>query len=288
MFNLLDFVYENCIFQQFKVNDLLFIEYKCVADESLLKVWSKHNYIMYVIKGKKLWQTSQAEYYVKAGEAVFVKKGANIVHQFFDEGFCSLIIFIPDHFIANVIQENFITTPGCHVQNRDSVERLHVDAVLSGYFYSVLAFFANKQAPSKNLLEIKMKELILDLMSSAGNENLSAYFKSLCNKNKTSIREVMENNFIYNMNIKEFAYLCGRSLTSFKRDFLATYDTSPGKWLLQKRLEYVTHLMQVTDKNINELSFESGFENVSHFIKVFKEAHGITPLQYKKSLLVTS
>lgn len=285
MFNLLDFVYENCIFQQFKVNDLLFIEYKCVADESLLSVWSRHNYIMYVIKGKKLWQTAEADYYVKAGEAVFVKKGANIVHQFFDEGFCSLIIFIPDEFISNIILENPAIVPACKSKHTDTVFRLQFDAVLSGYFHSVLAFFAKKQSPAKNLLEIKFKELILDLMSSPGNEALCTYFKSLCNKSKTSIRDIMESNFMYNMKLEEFAYLCGRSLTAFKRDFTEEYRTQPGKWLLMKRLEYVKHLMGVTDKNINELAFETGFENVSHFIRVFKQTYGSTPLQFKKSLV---
>jgi len=285
MFNLLDFVYENCIFQQFKVNDLLFIEYKCVADESLLRVWSRHNYIMYVIKGKKLWQTPQAQYYVKAGEAVFVKKGANFVHQFFDEGFCSLIIFIPDEFISNTILENPAPVPVFTNKSTDTVIRLHTDAVLSGYFHSVLAYFAKKEAPAKSLLEIKFKELILDLMSSPGNDALCTYFKSLCNhKSKVSIAEIMEMNFMYNMKIEDFAYLCGRSLTAFKRDFTEEFKMPPGRWLLLKRLEYVKHLMEVTDKNVNELAFESGFENVSHFIRVFRQTYGNTPLQFKKSI----
>lgn len=284
MFNLLDFVYENCIFRQFKVNDLLFIEYKCVADESLLRVWSEHNYIMYVIKGKKLWRTPHAEYYVQQGEAVFVKKGANIVHQFFDEGFCSLIIFIPDQFISSVILDNPGSVPAYTSKNIDTVIRLHFDAVLSGYFHSVLAYFAKEQAPTKSLLEIKFQELILDLISSPDNEALCTYFRSLCNKSKPSMGEVMERNFMYNMKLEDFAYLCGRSLTTFKRDFIEEFKVSPGKWLLLKRLEYVKHLMQVTDKNVNELAFESGFENVSHFIRVFRETTGKTPLQFKKLL----
>jgi hypothetical protein len=38
MFNLLEFVSGNRIFKQFKVNDLLFLEYKCVADQAAVKV----------------------------------------------------------------------------------------------------------------------------------------------------------------------------------------------------------------------------------------------------------
>jgi AraC family transcriptional regulator, exoenzyme S synthesis regulatory protein ExsA len=85
MFDLLEFVSGNPLFKQFKVNDLLFLEYKCVADQDAVKVWSKYNYFLYVVRGKKIWQSSREKYCVGPGEAIFVKKGANIIHQFFEE-----------------------------------------------------------------------------------------------------------------------------------------------------------------------------------------------------------
>lgn len=287
IFKLLDFVHENCLYKQYKVNDLLFVEYKCVADESLLKVWSQHNYFLYVISGKKVWQTMHAKYEVTSGQAIFVKKGANIVHQFFDKNFCSLIVFVPDQFISHVIQQSGVPLPtdNAHVEPSDSVVRLHLDAVLTAYFQSLFAFFHKNEAPPKTLLEIKFKELVLDLTLSSRNIVLCSYFKSLCNTNKFSLREIMESNFRYNMKLEEFAELCGRSLTSFKRDFSTTYKTSPGRWLTKKRMEYARYLLETTDKNINELTFESGFENTSHFIKTFKQTFGKPPLQFKRSVL---
>jgi len=232
-----------------------------------------------------MWQSSRAKYCVEQGEAIFVKKGANIIHQFFEEGFCSLMIFVPDHFISNVIKENSAPVPKCVAENTDTVINLHLDEVLSAYFPSVLSYFAKKEQPPDNLLEIKFKELILDLMSSPHNESLCSYFKSLCYRSKTSIRDIMESNFICNIKLEEFAYLSGRSLTSFKKDFIKTFNSTPGKWLLKRRLEHAKYLLEVTDKNINELAFESGFENASHFIKVFRQAYFMSPLQYKKSIL---
>lgn len=285
MFNLLDFVSGNSIFKQFKVNDLLFLEYKCVADQSAVKVWSKYNYFLYVVRGKKMWQSSRAKYCLQEGQAIFVKKGANVIHQFFEEGFCSLMIFVPDDFISNVIKESSSALPKCTVENTDSVTCLHLDEVLSAYFPSVLSYFAREDAPPSNLLEIKFKELILDLFLSAENSSLCSYFKSLCDRSKTSIREIMESNFSYNMKLEEFAYLSGRSLTAFKKDFISTFHCTPGRWLLKRRLEHAKYLLEVTDNNVNQLVFEAGFENASHFIKVFKQAYGITPLQFNKSII---
>jgi len=285
MVNLLELVSGNSIFKQFKVNDLLFLEYKCVADQSAVKVWSKYNYFLFVVRGKKMWQSSRAKYFVREGEAIFVKKGANIIHQFFEEGFCSLMIFVPDDFIIKVIKDSSAPLPKCTVENTDTVSCLYLDEVLSAYFLSVLSYFAKKEPPPGSLLEIKFKELILDLLLSPHNESICRYFKSLCDKSKTSIREIMESNFIYNLKLQEFAYLSGRSITSFKKDFIKTFNCTPGKWLLHRRLEHAKYLIEVTDKNINELVFDTGFENASHFIKVFKQAYGLAPLQFKKSII---
>jgi AraC-like DNA-binding protein len=286
MVSLLDFVYDNCLFRQFKVNDLLFVEYKCVVNEVKLKIWSQHNYFIYVLSGKKVWKTIRSKYEVFSGQAIFVRKGANIVHQFFDKNFCALIIFVPDDFISDVIKYCDIPLSGLKTEATpsDSVTPIQLDPVLALYFQSVFAYFGNKEKPPASLLELKFKELILSIVSSGCNEPLSGYFMSLCEKNKSCMREIMERNFIYNMKLEEFAQLCGRSLTSFKRDFIITFKTTPGKWLALKKLEYARHLLETTDKNINELTFESGFENPSHFIRIFKEAFKTTPLQYKKTL----
>src|SRR5688572_3021750 len=135
MFNLLEFVSGNSIFNQFKVNDLLFLEYKCVADQSAVKVWSRYNYFLYVVRGKKTWQSARAKYCLQKGEAIFVKKGANIIHQFFEEGFCSLMIFVPDDFISNVIKESSALITKCVEENTDTVIYLNLDEVLSAYFH---------------------------------------------------------------------------------------------------------------------------------------------------------
>ena len=196
-----------------------------------------------------------------------------------------MMIFVPDHFISKVIKESSAPIPKCTVENTDAVINLHLDDVLSAYFPSVMSYFTKEEPPAGNLLEIKFKELILDLLSSPHNESLCSYFKSLCDSSKTSIREIMESNFTYNIKLEEFAYLSGRSMTSFKKDFINTFNCTPGKWLLKRRLEQAKYLLEVTDKNINELVFETGFENASHFIRVFKQAYGLAPLQFKKSIL---
>ena len=52
----------------------------------------------------------------------------------------------------------------------------------------------------------------------------------------------------------------------------------------EKKVGYAKQLLEITDKNINELSFEAGFESPSHFIRSSKEHYRITPLRHKKQV----
>lgn len=285
IFRLYDIVYENCLFRQFKVNELLFVEYKCLNDEQKLKVLSQDNFFIYILGGKKIWQTLHATYEAIAGQAVFVKKGANIVHQFYDQDFCALIIFVPDRFIIETIQRNEIavlpeTSAGGAT---DSVIALEPEPVLGAYCQSVFSYFGQEQKPPAALLELKFRELIMCILASGKNQKLSGYLLSLCRENKRCLEEIMERNFIYNLKLEEFAKLAGRSLASFKRDFISVFKTTPGRWLIQRKLQYARHLLEMTDKNINELAFDTGFESSSHFIRAFKQHYQLTPLQYKKN-----
>lgn len=283
LFRLYDIVYENCLFRQFKVNDLLFVEYKCLNNEEKLKVLSLDNFFIYILGGKKVWQTFDGTYEAFAGQAVFVKKGANIVHQFYDQNFCALIVFVPDQFIIETIQHSQLPSVVPSRKSTDSVILLEMEPVLTAYFQSVFSYFGQEKKPPAPLLELKFRELIMCILASGKNDQLGEYLRSLCEKNRVCIEEVMERNFIYNMKLEEFAKLTGRSLASFKRDFTSAFNTTPGRWLMQRKLRYAKHLLEMTDKNINELSFDAGFESPSHFIRSFKHHYRLTPLQYRKT-----
>jgi transcriptional regulator GlxA family with amidase domain len=101
----------------------------------------------------------------------------------------------------------------------------------------------------------------------------------------SSVVETMETNFRFNLSLEEYARLCHRSLSSFKRDFRTHFQASPGKWLLLKRLDHSAALLHGSKMNITEIAFESGFEDVSHFSRVFKERFRVPPMTYRESPL---
>lgn len=111
-------------------------------------------------------------------------------------------------------------------------------------------------------------------------------FQSTSQNNKAAIDliKVMSENYLYNLKVEEFAKLCGRSLSAFKRDFNATFNTTPSRWIKSKRLEHAKNLICKSDLNINQICYDCGFINSSHFIKSFKEKYNAPPHKYRSDI----
>lgn len=98
---------------------------------------------------------------------------------------------------------------------------------------------------------------------------------------KKNIEKIMSENFQNSLKLEDFAKLYGKSLSAFKRDFRKSYNTTPSNWLMNKRLEYAKTLLLSTDLQVNEIAYESGFKNNSHFIQSFNKKYQLPPLQFK-------
>lgn len=278
MESFIGFIKENPSVKRLQINDVLLADYQCPLSETRYDIWSHHNYFIYVISGKKKWFTIDQEAIVKKGDCLFIRKGAHSVYQYFDNDFCALVLFVPDAFIRNVLLENQIK-PGDpdDFTDRNSLFSVKTTNQLTAYFRSFFSYLSGSEVPDDPLMELKFRELLMIVASEADNKGLSGYFANLCKTTKPSLRDIMEDNFNYPMNLEEYARLSGRSLSTFRRDFKEVYETTPGRWLTRKRLELANYLLEHTDKSVSEVVLDCGFKNASHFSRVFKEKFDMTP-----------
>ncbi|MGQ8338001.1 helix-turn-helix domain-containing protein [Sunxiuqinia sp. A32] len=283
MLDLYSFIRDANFYKKLVIDDLLFVEYKCMAEETKAGIWSDTNYFVFVTSGKKMWRSIYNDYVVQTGDSLFVRKGANLVHQYFDEQYCALMVFIPDEFIKNFTSRfsSVIRDLPENATDPDSVIRIQLDEYLEAYVNSLATFLGAQVLPGKNLLVHKFEELLLNIFTRPLHKEVAKYLNSLNKDQSTQLRQIMEENFAYNLKLEEFAQLCNMSLSSFKRTFNSVYNTSPGKWLTRKRLDFAAHLIKTSEKTISEISFECGFEEPSSFIRVFKQNLNCTPLQYR-------
>lgn len=274
-------------YNKIKIGDLLFAEYTCPIKQRSADIWSHTDYLVHVISGKKIWHTSDGPFTAEAGETLFFKKGASVIEQFFDADFCLLLFFIPDDIVRSVVKEfaGQVQGPSAPAGSIGCALKVSTDASLSVFFQSMAAYFAKSEIPSAPLVQLKLKELILSILVSRRNKELASYFRSLTQITSPKIGEIMEENFRFNLSLDEYAELCHRSVSSFKRDFRKQFGTTPGKWILKKRLDYSAVLLRNDPMNVSQVAFESGFEDLSHFSRAFKAQFGTAPSEYRSKKL---
>jgi len=140
-----------------------------------------------------------------------------------------------------------------------------------------------ERTPDKKLLALKFEELLLGLFAQGMHPELTSYFVSLCQDERYHLKRVMEENFAYNLKIVDFAQLCHMSLSKFKSVFKEQYNSTPAAWLKARKLDLALHKLKNEQSPINQISLECGFEDPSHFIRVFKDKFQQTPLQFRQT-----
>ena len=128
---------------------------------------------------------------------------------------------------------------------------------------------------NNDLMKIKLKEALIVLLKVQ--PELKDILFNFQTPGKINLKAFMERNFRFNLSLARFAYLTGRSISTFKRDFLGEFSMTPAKWLQQKRLDEAYYLLKEEKFKTTDVYAEVGFEDLSHFSFVFKKHFGVNP-----------
>jgi AraC-like DNA-binding protein len=143
------------------------------------------------------------------------------------------------------------------------------------YLASLQPYEQFTQPGREALLALKVREAVLVLLQV--NPELRDVLFDFTEPGKIDLAAFMQKNFRFNVALSRFAYLTGRSLATFKRDFEKLFQQPPGRWLVQRRLQEAHYLLKEKGKAPAEVYLEVGFEDLSHFSFAFKKAYGLAP-----------
>jgi len=283
VFNFLDYIKADAgNYKRLECNELLLAEFNCPMQNKIQDIWTHNNCFVFMLQGRKTWYSSDGSFEIGENDCLFISKGAYLIELFLQTEICVLLFFMPDQFISDTFRQkpNSFTAAK---KKFSAISRIQSNITLTAYIQSVLALFANYPRPSKALLELKFQELLLSVAANPRNHDALACLLSIADESPSiALQRIMENNFRFNLSLEEYARLSNRSLSSFKRDFQNLYHSSPGKWLLKKRLEHAKILLSNSAKSVSEVAFASGFENLSHFSRSFRHLYNVTPLQVRQ------
>jgi len=286
MLNFYKIVKENLNFNRFEFRETVCLEYTCPIDAEQIGIFSRNDYLVYVLSGKKTYKTINGEWTLVPGQTLYLKKGAEVIHQYFDDEYCMLGFFLSDELIRETMEEMKGKVALNSSQNPEefTAKMVQPSDYLEGYFHSMLTYFRGINRPPDHILVLKLKELLMNLISC--DPLLTTYFSRLSETDRPSLEQIMEKNYCFKLRIEDYAELCHRSLSTFKRDFQQIYRETPGKWIMKRRVKHAANLLVNSSQTVTEVAFETGFEDLSHFSRVFKQIIGKNPTEYKKSIAI--
>lgn len=154
--------------------------------------------------------------------------------------------------------------------------------VISKFIDSLAFYFENPSLVSEDILELKVKELILLLIQTKNVDSIIELISSLYAPRTTQLKKVIDTHLYSNMSVDELAKLSNLSLSSFKREFKKTYSDSPQSYINAKKLEKAQALLQNTQLAISEIAFDIGFNDPQYFTRLFTKHIGVTPSDFRK------
>lgn len=188
----------------------------------------------------------------------------------------AIVIFFTPKRLKEFYTKNPIEFTGVHTHKIKTFEK---HPMFESFFASLIPYFDLESGLPEKIISIKIEEALTILRSIDKDiDNLLADFSE---PEKINLTDFMEKNYMHNLTMEKFGYLTGRSLTTFKRDFKKTFNTTPQKWIIQKRLELAHYQLSEKKRKPIDVYLESGFENLSHFSFAFKKHFGYTPTELK-------
>lgn len=224
------------------------------------------------------------------GDLELVLIGPNLQHAWFTHKCKSHdITEVTIQFHKDLFDDRFLR------RNQLTFIRNMLEKSLRGILFS----FETAQLLSNRLLRLDKKdgfESVLELMSILHELSLSRHTRILSNStfnnmeqisyNSRRIERVMEymnQHFQKSISLAEVANLTNMAESAFSRFFKARTGMTFIDSLTEIRLGHASRMLIDTTQSIAEIAYESGFNNISNFNRIFKKKKGCTPKEFKES-----
>ncbi|MFT3704167.1 MAG: AraC family transcriptional regulator [Agriterribacter sp.] len=239
---------------------------------------AEHTFV-YIIKGIMNLYDGNEHTELKAGECCIARK--NRLGRFnkvkVNGELQKVFVFLDEPFLRR-FQEKY-KTKETKFKSTKTLVPITQNNLLPNYIQSLLPYY-NHAIIKEPFTDVKREELLLILLQQQ--PGLAGLFFDFGIPQKINIEEFMNKNFKFNVSIERFAFLTGRSLSAFKRDFNTTFNDTPNHWLVKKRLQEAHFLIKKKKQRASDIYLELGFETLSHFSYAFKKKFGLTPTELGK------
>ena len=100
------------------------------------------------------------------------------------------------------------------------------------------------------------------------------------------IKDYIHCHYREEITLPEISKMSGMSISSFGRFFKQQTGRTLSEYIIYLRLSYATSRLIESTDSISDICFDSGFNNMSHFNRLFKRNKGCSPSQFRETYRV--
>lgn len=139
------------------------------------------------------------------------------------------------------------------------------------------------QMNKNSLMELNANKYLTDIVTLCftENESLKQGEYSIPEKLQQIHTYLMEN-YSRKINLEDLASQFFISKFHLSREYKKIYGITIGNELTYQRISHAKSMLRFSDDSIDTIALNCGFQDAGYFIKVFKKAENMTPLEYRK------
>lgn len=150
-------------------------------------------------------------------------------------------------------------------------------------FTNCLSDIYQLQKEQTSLMELLSNKYITDIITYCFRENKP----ELINKNSIAdklqqIRSYIELHANERIGLNQLSEQFFISKYHLAREYKKIYGTTIGNTIVAKRVSLAKSMLRFSAEAVEQIAYQCGFQDAAYFIKVFKKAEGMTPLEYRK------
>ena len=257
-------------------------DYSSSKGVSKQQIILNQNTFSFLIEGTKEVVFDNSALSIDDSQFLVMKSGNCLMTEKLSEvsNYRSVLLFFSNEMLSKFIRK--IELEKIESKGYQSVFAFEYDEFLKRFVDSLVDLSKLSKNLQNKILEVKLEEIMLYLVEKHGTDFLYSLSVNADNTTQNFI-QIIENSHLNKLTLKELAFLCNMSVSTFKREFEKHYSESPIKWFQNKRLEFAHFLLQQKQKNPSEVYFEVGYENLSSFTQAYKSKYGVTPKHHQKN-----
>ena len=253
---------------------------QCIVTAGERGTFFLEQHLLYVVLGGSVRLTcGRQSWTVSKNEMILLRRAQSVSYE--KQGseetglFESQLFAINDELLKDFLTSQQVVIPAMTEEYGTQVSPMSERLV--AYCWSLAPYFNDPSQVNPGLLRLKVMELLYNVMDCS--KNIFRQMLQLRQPVKTDIHRVVEENYTSPISLDELAYLSGRSLSSFKREFQDIYGEPPARWIREKRLSKAHEMLRSSSLSVADVAYSLGFENPTHFSCIFKQQYGYAPSQ---------